>query len=139
MRIVLDTNVLLQSLRRESPFRPIFDAIRLGRVELVVSTAILLEYEEILSQKTSPQVAENVLRLLLGPAQARQQNIYFFFELVRADPDDNKFVDAYLAGAADYLISNDRHFDGLRAAGFPAVRVVSAEAFLEILNETASY
>ncbi len=74
MRIVLDTNVLLQSLRKESSFRPILDAIRFRRIELVVSTAILLEYEEILSQKTSAQVAENVLLMLLGPAQARQQN-----------------------------------------------------------------
>ena len=133
MRIVLDTNVLLQSLRRESPFHPILDAIRFQRIELVISTAILLEYEEILSRKTSPQVAENVLRLLLGPAQARQQNIYFTFELIKADPDDNKFVDCYLAGNADYLISDDRHFGELRAAGFPAVRVVSAVAFLELL------
>lgn len=134
MRIVLDTNVLLQTLRRESPLRPILDAIRFGKIELVVSTAILLEYEEILSQKTSLQVAENVLLLLLGPAQARLQNVYFAFELITADPDDNKFVDAYVAGNADYLVSNDRHFEGLSAAGFPAVRVVSAEVFLGVLN-----
>lgn len=48
-----------------------------------------------------------------------------------ADPDDQKFVDAYVAGNADYLISNDRHFDGLGAAGFPALRVLTAEVFLE--------
>lgn len=133
MRIVLDTNVLLQSLRKKSPFRLILDAIRFRRIELVVSTAILLEYEEILSQKTSAQVAENVLLMLLGPAQARQQNTYYAFELITADPDDNKFVDCYVAAQADYLVSNDRHFEGLSAAGFPAVRVVSAEAFLGML------
>ncbi|MFC6224489.1 hypothetical protein ACFP2F_14665 [Hymenobacter artigasi] len=51
------------------------------------------------------------------------------------DPNDQKFVDAYVAGGADYLVSNDRHFDGLAAAGFPAVRVVSAEVFLGIITE----
>lgn len=134
MRTVLDTNVLLQSLRKESPFRPILDAIRFQRIELVVSTAILLEYEEIISRKTSAQVAENVLLLLLGPAQARRQNIFYAFELIAADPDDNKFVDVYLASNADYLVSNDWHFDALSGIGFPKVRIVSAEAFLDVLN-----
>ena len=43
MRIVLDTNVLLRYLPKASPLRPIFEAIWLRRLELVVSTPILLE------------------------------------------------------------------------------------------------
>ncbi len=44
MRVVLDTNVLLVSIGRQSPFRPIFDALLQQRLTLVVSTRILLEY-----------------------------------------------------------------------------------------------
>lgn len=49
MRVVLDTNVLLVSIGRRSPFRPIFDALLQQRLMLVVSTGILLGYEEILA------------------------------------------------------------------------------------------
>ncbi len=135
MRIVLDTNVLLQSLPTISAYRPIFDAIRSGRIELVVSTDILLEYAEILSIRSSSLVADNVLALLLGPVEARRQNIYFRFNLIVTDADDNKFVDCAIAGQADYLVTNDAHFKGLAQIKFPAVRVLSVQEFLVVLNQ----
>ena len=49
-------------------------------------------------------------------------------------PINQKFVDAYVAGNAAYLVSNDWHLTALPEAGFPAVRVVSAEAFVELLR-----
>ena len=64
MRIVLDTNILLASFSRKSPFRIIFDSILAGKFELAVSTDILLEYEEIISRKTNPEIAKNVSELL---------------------------------------------------------------------------
>ncbi|MFC6224490.1 PIN domain-containing protein [Hymenobacter artigasi] len=64
MRVVLDTNVLLVSIGRQSPFRPIFDALLQQRLTLVVSTRILLEYEEIIGQRNGPAVAHNVLQAL---------------------------------------------------------------------------
>ena len=134
MRIVLDTNVLLQSLPATSAYRPIFNAIRSGQIELVVSTDILLEYAEILGGRSSPLIADNVLALLLGPVDARRQNIYFRFNLIVTDPDDNKFVDCAIAGQADYLITNDAHFKHLAQVNFPTVRVLSAQEFLAVLG-----
>ena len=46
MRVVLDTNVLLVSIGRHSPFRPIFDALLRERLTLVVSIGIYLEYRK---------------------------------------------------------------------------------------------
>jgi predicted nucleic acid-binding protein len=64
MRVVLDTNVLLVSIGRQSPFRPIYDALLRQRLVLVTSTSILLEYEEILAQRNGPVVAQNVVDAL---------------------------------------------------------------------------
>ncbi|WP_223834107.1 PIN domain-containing protein [Spirosoma profusum] len=66
MRVVLDINVLLISLPVTSPYRPIFDALKAGQFELVVSNDILFEYHEKLAEKTSPAVADNVIKLLLS-------------------------------------------------------------------------
>lgn len=30
------------------------------------------------------------------------------------DPDDNKFIDCYVAAYADYLVTNDNHFNVLQ-------------------------
>lgn len=133
MKVVLDTNVLLTCLGRRSPTRPIFDALLGQRLTLVVSTSILLEYEEILAQRNGPAVAQNVLEALVNLRNISRHETRYSWRLPFIDPDDQKFVDCYVAGQADYLVSNDRHFDGLRAAGFPAVRVVSAEVFVELL------
>jgi putative PIN family toxin of toxin-antitoxin system len=135
MRIVLDTNVLLQALPAKSIYRPIFDAIRFRQIELAVSTAILLEYAEILSRRTSPVVAQNVLALLLGPVVARQQSIYFMFRLIPTDPDDNKFVDCAIACQADYLVTNDAHFRVLEQVKFPIIKLLTAQELLAVLKQ----
>lgn len=134
MRVVLDTNVLLRSLPRQSALRPIFDAVITRRITVVLTTSILLEYAEIISRKTSVEVANNVLALLLSPSVFHYQQVYFEFNLVTADPDDNKFTDACVAGQADYLVTDDRHFRVVLASQFPTVRVVSAAEFMEIIT-----
>ena len=134
MRVVLDTNVLMRSIGRQSAFRPIFDAFLVKRFELVISVSILLEYEEVLADRNGPLVGAGVVALLLTRTNVRRQRISYDFRLVEDDPDDDKFVNAYVAGQADYLVTDDRHFRTVLAAKFPAVRVVSAEAFLELLK-----
>ena len=56
-RIILDTNCLLVSVPKRSSFRWIYDKILSSELELVISTEILLEYEEQLSQFYSPEYA----------------------------------------------------------------------------------
>jgi len=36
-------------------------------------------------------------------------------------PDDNKFVDCYIASGAHYLITHDSHFSILKSVAFPKV------------------
>lgn len=80
-------------------------------------------------------VARNVLDALGTLRNASRHEVRYFWRLPYADPDDQKFVDTYVAGQADYLVSHDRHFDELAAAGFPAVRVVSAAEFMRLLSD----
>ncbi len=48
VKIVLDTNILVAIIGKNSPFRWIFDCIVDGRIALCVTTEILLEYREIM-------------------------------------------------------------------------------------------
>jgi putative PIN family toxin of toxin-antitoxin system len=130
---VLDTNVLLQILPRTAPTRPIFEALLMGRVELVYSTQILLEYAEILHQRLPAAIAESVLTIVQKLPKVRLQNVYYRHRLVPCDQDDEKFVDCAVAANADYLITNDAHFKHLAQVRFPAVRVLSAQEFLAVL------
>jgi len=61
------------------------------------------------------------------------QKIYYNWNAISSDPDDNKFFDIAVAADVDYLVTNDRHFDIIKAITFPKVTIISAEDFLRIL------
>jgi len=128
--VVIDTNCLLQIIARCSPYRPIWDAFLAGRYELCVSNEILDEYQEILAQQITPTIAENVVLLMLNQSNVRLVDPHFRMQLITADPDDNKFIDCAFAAGADYLVSEDSHFDILRRTPFPQLNLVTLDEFL---------
>lgn len=85
MRIVLDTNVRLVSISRKSVYRPIVDALRLQQYDLLVTSGILLEYEEIISQQSSPEVADNFLNALQNFSNVYEIEPYYQFRLIPQD------------------------------------------------------
>ena len=128
MKIVLDTNILVAIIGRQSPYRWIFDALIGGKLSLCVSTDILFEYREILERKASVEVAENVLNFIdVHPATVKT-TVYFKFNLID-DPDDNKFVDCYVASNAEFIVSNDTHFQKLKQLDFPRINILKLEEF----------
>lgn len=134
IRFVLDTSALIPSISKKSRFRPIYDAILDGKVKLVISNDIVSEYFEKLEEKSNFMVAEHVVDSLISSRHVEFQSIHFFWQLIENDPDDNKFVDCYIAAGADYLVSNDRHFRVLKPDDFPSVQVISVEEFLKIVE-----
>ena len=100
---------------------------------LCVSTDILEEYAEIITQKMSVEVATNVIHLLLESQYVELINPYFRLQLIEADHDDNKFVDCAFAANASYIVSDDKHYDVLKDVDFPKLLVLKLKEFLEQL------
>ena len=90
--------------------------------------------QEIIEQKTSPVVAENVVNLLLKSENVVFVDTYFCLRLIESDPDDNKFVDCAFAASATYIVSDDNHFDVLKDISFPPILVLKLKAFLAMLK-----
>ena len=129
--VVIDTNCLLQIIARSSPYRPIWDAFLAGRYNLCVSNEILEEYQEILGQQITATIAENVVLLILNQKNVQLVDPHFRMGIITSDPDDNKFVDCAFAAGADYLVSEDNHFDVLRKTPFPQLNLVTLDEFME--------
>ena len=136
MRVVLDTNVFLISLPKRSQYRVIFDALLSRKIELIITQDILSEYVEIIGEKASPTVANNVAELLINLPNIQQVEVFYRWDLIKSDKEDNKFVDAAVSGNADFIVSNDRHFDVLQKTEFPPVKCISSSEFMEILAGT---
>ena len=131
-RIVLDTNCLLISLPRISPYRIIWDRFLEGQFILCVSSEIIEEYSEIISNKTTSEIANTVIATILNAKNTELVTPYYRFNLIQTDKDDNKFVDCCITANANYIVSNDRHFDVLKHIEFPHVNVISVKEFSEL-------
>ena len=132
--IVLDTNCLLASLSRNQEEYIIWRSLQEGRFNLCVTNEILDEYVEVLQRNISPTIAENVMFLLLNLDNLIFVDTYFRFNLITADPDDNKFVDCAIAANAEYIVTNDKHFKELEIVDFPKVKHISIDEFVTRLK-----
>ena len=132
---IIDTNCLLASLNRKSPFHRLYELFAAEAFQWVLSNEILTEYDEVLARHYSAGTAAHVLEILLSAPNTSFQEAYYKWQLVEADPDDNKFVGVAIAASADYLVTNDRHFEVLKQLEFPRVPVVSLQEFLSFMDE----
>ena len=136
--IVLDTNCLVQILPSRSLYHSIWTDFLKGKYCLCVSNEILMEYEEILSVHTSPEVAQNVVEAIARHPMTYYQESYFHFHILSdIDKDDNKFVDCAIAANANYIVTEDNHFNRLKQIPFPRLTVLTLDEFQEIMNGDA--
>ena len=133
-RIVLDTNCLISSLSRRGQYYAVWKGLQNGEYILCVSTDILNEYAEIITQKMSVDVAIHVIHLLLESEYVELINPYFRLQLIEADHDDDKFVDCAFAANATYIVSDDKHYDVLKEIDFPKLLVLKLKEFLGLLQ-----
>ena len=107
-----------------------------GKISLCVNTEILNEYEEILAQKTTPNIAHNVVEAIARLHTTIFQESYIHFELIIQDVDDNKFVDCAMAADAEYIVTNDALYSVLQSIDWSKVTIVSIIEFMRKIERT---
>lgn len=134
LRIILDTNVFLVSIVPHFKYYWVYEELLKGSYTLVVSNEILSEYEEKISERFGLELSESKLDFLMLMENVVLVNPYYNWNLIDADPDDNKFVDGAVSGNADYLVTNDKHFRILENVEFPPIKVISLEEFETLIH-----
>ncbi|EMA08296.1 MULTISPECIES: putative toxin-antitoxin system toxin component, PIN family [Haloferax] len=135
MKAVLDTNVLISSVIATGVPHDIVVKGFEGEYELVVSVDTLTEFRETLLKYPD--------RFHLNEDEVQQEveTIRYFAEFVdpqeeiRAvadDPDDDKFLEAAVAGNVDYVVSGDNHL--LTLDSFRGISIVDPRTFYEHLE-----
>ena len=134
MKIVLDTNSLIQSIPRQSRYHLVWESLVKGENVLCVSNEILEEYVEILQRLTDYETAELIVKTIVNSPFVELITPYYHFQMIKTDPDDNKFVDCAIAAGARYIVTNDHHYDVLRHIDFPKVGVIKLMDFLLMIH-----
>ncbi len=133
-KIVIDTNIWVSVLTSRSEFHHILIDLRKRRYDLAVSTEILFEYEEIIKIKYGNETAETFLNVLELLPNVHFIHPTFRWGIITIDPEDNKFVDTAIAAGADYIVTQDKHYEAVKKSDFPLVKVIRLETFSELLK-----
>lgn len=136
MNIVLDTNCLLMSIAPDSRYRYVWKAFLRGDYTLCISNEILEEYAEVMTRNFSPKVSEAIIYAILAMPNVKRVDPHFSFQLIKADVDDNKFVDCAIVARALCIVTEDKHFNALKSIPFPKVEVIDIKAFILLLQQS---
>ena len=135
MKAVLDTNVLISSV------------IATGVPHEVVVKGFSSDYQIVVSVATLTEFRETLLKypdrfgLDEDDVQQEVETIRYFAEFVdpaeditavEADADDDKFLEAAVAGNVDYIVSGDQHL--LDLGSFRGIDIVDPRTFYEHLE-----
>lgn len=108
--------------------------IRNGDISVCVSNEILLEYEEVLSQRIPHDVVLQILSNIENSPKTIKVMQYLRWQVITTDEDDNKFVDCAVAAGAKILVSDDKHLRILKKKTPPLVDLKTLQEYHEYLN-----
>ena len=131
----MDTNIMLQIIPSKSDYHYIWEKILGGEIVVCVSTEILYEYEEILSQRIPHDIVLQILYNIENHPKTIKVSNYVRWNVVEADADDNKYVDCAVAAGAKILVSDDKHLRILKKKVPPLVDLKTLQEYHEYLTE----
>lgn len=134
MRVVIDTNIFISAIFWAPNYSSkILDLWMNEKIELVISIDMINELENTLLNFKKPFSKQdmNDLKnelLLLSQIVEPKLNV----EIVKDDPDDNKFFEAAIEGNSKIIISQDKHL--LKIGEYMGIIVFKPEEFLEFIK-----
>jgi len=124
VKVVLDTNVFVSGVFFRGPPYQVLKAWRDGKIQILVSPAILEEYHRVMLELSArfPEIDPRSLvdflavhsEIVLPPSLP---------PVIQHDPSDDKFLECALAGKAACIISGDKHLLNLsQFKGIPILK-----------------
>jgi putative PIN family toxin of toxin-antitoxin system len=138
VKIIVDTNVFVGACMGVGASNRVVAACLEGRVQPLMGTALLAEYEDVLGRKAlfsgcrlNPDERDELLDVFLSVCQWTR--IYFGWRPNLPDEGDNHLVELAIAGGAEFVVTrNLRDFSRMELR-FPALKILAPEAFLQEL------
>jgi len=133
MRVVLDTNIFV-SMALGGITGKINDGWREGKYTIVVSDEIVSEYLNVL-QRPKFHLSSQIISAIINRIYRRAEFVTTTetITVVGADPTDNKFLEAAIAGHVDTIVSGDGHL--LELKEFRKISIITAKVFISQLDE----
>ena len=89
---------------------------------------------EILRVKASPVATDLFMKVISRSRNVVRRDLYFRLGIIRRDYDDNKFTDCAFACNADFIVTNDSHFEDAVNSPFPVFRIINLDEFVGLIK-----
>ena len=132
-KAVVDTNVFVSAAFLKGMSSILMEKWKEDKFVLVFSPEIFDEYFEIIARPKFNQEEKDIRELadlLIEKGVAIEPQIAL--NIIKEDPDDNKFLECAVAGEADFIISGDRHLLSLQE--YKGTRIVKIAQFIQEIS-----
>jgi putative PIN family toxin of toxin-antitoxin system len=131
LRVTADTNILVSGLifLGGKPFQ-FLDLARAGKIDLVVSDAILAEMEDVLPRKFHFSPGDVVEARRRVAAMSRAVYTAVTVDVIKEDPPDNRILECAVGAGSEYLVTGDK--DLLRLKSYSGIRIMTVSDFLDL-------
>jgi len=128
MKVVKDTNVLISGIFWKGQPNKVLNLWKEGKITPVISADMVSEFTRVMNdfkiqlpQSMIRQCTNLILRnsIMIEPKER--------ISVVKDDSADNMFIEASVAGDAEYIISQDKHL--LKLKSYKRVKIVNPEEF----------
>lgn len=128
VKVVIDTNIIISGIGFGGKPRKILQLILDNKIKAVTSPILLAELEDVITKKF-PKLSANFKlinkKLRQKFAIVRPINT---IDILRADPDDNRVLEASVQGNCRYIVTGDKEL--LQLKTFQNIQIVTADEFL---------
>ena len=131
MKVVLDTNVFVSGIFWIGSSYDVLTAWKDVRFTLVTSLSCISEIVKVLSDfkiRLPDETIREWVDLIVQNSEIVEPKEKI--DIVKDDPNDNIFVEAAVAGNADYIVSQDKHL--LKLKEFKKIKIITPEEFNKI-------
>ncbi len=135
MQAVLDTNVLVSAVRSSlGASYQLLRHVKADSFQPIISIALILEYEDVLSRKGLHSLSAGDIQVLLDfiVLKAKHQPIDYLWRPFLSDPKDNMVLEVAFNSAAKCIVTHNlRDFKGCEQLG---IKAVTPSDFLKTLG-----
>ena len=138
IRVVIDTNVLLSSLKSDmGAAYALISKLPSDKFELALSVPLYAECQDVLTRKehlTGGSTVKEILGFVRYLCKiAHNQDVFFLWRPWLNDPSDDMILELAVASKSKYIITyNLKDFKNIESFGVEAIRPIR---FIEILEE----
>jgi len=130
LRIVCDTNVIVSGLLFGGPPRTVLRLIATGAVVNITSADLFREFDGVIRRPKFALSAGEITVMINQLAETFEFAVPSRrVDVVVRDPDDNRVLEAALAGAAEVVVTGDS--DLLELASFEGIDLINAAQFVQ--------